>query len=118
MQHHLHALRQKPIHVRKNIALAVSALVTALVAVVWVITLASSRALALSPTPSVKPDIESSITKTGSSISKLMGAAGAATIGGATTETPALTIIDGGTTSSLDAGAQEVQQPSATTLTF
>lgn len=121
MQHHLHALRQKPVHVRKNIALGVSAGFTALVAVIWVTTLASSGAFALAPLNAVgqdlaKTDVKNSFAETSSSFSRLMGAAGAAATGQETTAAPALTVIDGGSTSSLDKGT--VAPVTATTLTF
>lgn len=129
MHRHLHNLRQKPEHVRRNVAIGASLSITAIVAVFWVTTLAASGAFALAPLDGVSKDLSNSgltdsFSTTGKSFSQLLGAAGAATSGqGASSSKPALTIVDGGSTSSLEKGT-DPSQPEApasatpTTLTF
>jgi len=113
-------LKEKPEHVRRRIAVATSAGITALVAIVWVGTMASSGAFALGSQPAGSdasqktPDsFALSGTNVQSNFSQLMGAVSAAT--GASSSQPSLTIVDGGTSSSFDA---TTTNPSATVIPF
>ncbi len=112
-------LKQKPEPVRQRIAVATSAGVTGLIAVVWAGTMAASGTFALG-TPEAgsaasEPDAFAlSGTNVESNFSQLMGAVGAAT--GATSSEPSLTIIDGQTSSSFDTAP--AVNPSATVIPF
>lgn len=127
MQKAIHNLRQKPDHVRRRIAIGASAGITALVGIVWLTAMTSSGAFAIGTGPatpgtaSQTPSSDAfalSGTNVKSNISQLVGAVNAAT--GATSSQPALTIIDGGTSSSLDHQAPQSinTNPSATVLPF
>lgn len=105
-------LRQKPEHVRERIAIASSAGVTGVIALIWAVSLTSSGALALDARPSDTP-AELARQDMGSSMSELMGAVGALT--GATTSAPELTIVDGPSASTYD---EPVAPPSATVIPF
>lgn len=102
--HHIEKLRAKPEHVRERIALGTSAGITGLVAVIWVVTLAATGTFSLAPSGSTlaagDQSAQGAIAQTKDNFSQLVGAAGAAT--GATSASPALRIVDNGTTSSLD----------------
>lgn len=115
-------LKQKPEHVRKRIALGMSVGVTAFIAIIWGGVLVGSGALALgnaktaTPTEAAKKDsFALSGTNVQSNFSQLLGAVGAAT--NSTTSKPALTIIDGKTTSSFSDTAHTPNQ-SATNIPF
>lgn len=127
MQDFIQNLKQKPVHVRHRIVIGTSAGVTALVGIIWVTTMATSGAFALTgPGQSTNADGQTpsgdafalSGTNVKSNFSQLAGAVGAVT--GATTSQPALTIIDGTTTSSFDQSAQSSANanPSATVIPF
>jgi hypothetical protein len=113
-------MKAKPEHVRKRIAFGTSVGVTALIGVLWVTTMATTGAFALngkgSDADASQPK-DASIALTGTNVksnfSQLMGAVGAVTSGSSTQ--PALTIIDGKTTSSFDA---TTTNPSATVIPF
>ncbi len=112
-------LRQKPEHVRQRIAVGASAGVTAVIAVTWAGTMAATGTFAIAPSgngsPAAQPDsFALSGTNAESNFSQLMGAVGAAA--GATSSEPALTIIDGETTSSFDTAP--ATNPSATVIPF
>ena len=68
-------LRQKPEHVRRDIAVGASAAVTALVAGLYLVSLASSGALALSPGSAKAPSVAEAASA--DIFSDLLGAAGA-----------------------------------------
>jgi hypothetical protein len=98
-------LRAKPEHVRKRLALGASAGFTALVAVMWAVTLSANGTFALSSQPAPEdPNANGGYVLGGtgvkSNFSQLVGAVGAAA--GATTSQTQLTIIDGQTTSTFD----------------
>jgi len=102
MKRYVHHLKAKPEHVRKRLAIGAAAGVTALIAVIWVVTLAGNGSLALSQDASPidkaaaqQPQLASGGVK--SNVEQLLGAVGAA---GATSSAPALTVVDGQTTSS------------------
>ncbi len=110
LSHHIEHLRAKPEHVRERIALGTSAGITGLVGLIWVATLAATGTFSLAPSnatltnndgPNPSETAQSAIAQTQGGISQLVGAVGAAA--GATSTAPALRIVDGGTTSSLDA---------------
>ena len=119
-------LRQKPAHVRHRIAVGTSVGITALVAVIWITAMASSGTFALKTgTPKEgngqAPSTDAfalSGTNVKSNFSELAGAVGAAM--GATSSQPALTVIDGTTTSSFDhpAAPSANANPSATVIPF
>jgi hypothetical protein len=131
MQRHLHAIRQKPEHIKKRIAVGTAVGITGLVALLWVVTLASTGAFALAPLGSVgayatadgtgkNSDVASSQTGSESNFSKLLGAVGASSLNGSgSSSAPALTIVDQGSSSSFNAKqAQEVATDTPTTLSF
>lgn len=126
MQKFIHTLKQKPEHVRHRIVLGTSIGITALVGVIWATTMVTSGAFALNANTNTQNNGQTptadafalSGTNTKSNFSDLVGAVGAAT--GATTSKPALTIIDGTTSSSFDQSAQGSANanPSATVIPF
>lgn len=131
MQKFIHTLKQKPEHVRHRIAMGTSIGVTALVGVIWVAVMATSGTFALNTNPATStgtgtgngqtPSSDAfalSGTNVKSNFSQLVGAVGAAT--GATTSQPALTIVDGTTTSSFNQPTQQSANAnaSATVIPF
>ncbi len=114
MKEFIQRLAAKPEHVRKRIALGASAGFTALVLVAWSATMVSTGAFATGPGAAAPQPAPVALTSTNikSNFNQLMGAVGAAT---ASTSKPALTVIDGKTTSSLDA---TTTNPSATVIPF
>jgi hypothetical protein len=128
IEEHVAHLRSKPEHVRSRIVMGTSVGVTALVGVIWVAAMTSSGTFALGNGPQ---DVAQSDTQTPSSdafalsgtnvksnISQLVGAVNAAT--GATTSSPALTIVDGQTTSSFNQPTAQPanSNPTATVIPF
>jgi len=102
MLHHIHRLRNKPEHVRKNVAFLGAGAVTLVVAVGWGVATIASGTLNLKPTSLASSDaapVVEAVSQTSSGISQLLGAVGAA---GATSSQPALQIVDTGRTSTLD----------------
>lgn len=97
-------LRAKPEHIRKRLALGASAGFTALVAVMWAVTLSANGTFALSSQPAADAGSSDGYVLGGtgvkSNFSQLVGAVGA--VAGATTSASQLTIIDGQTTSTFD----------------
>jgi hypothetical protein len=96
--------------VRERIALGTSAGITGLVGIIWVTTLAATGTFSLAPSSATlahgdgtnpSEAAQGTIAQTQDGFSQLVGAVGAVT--GATSTQPALRIVDGGTTSSLDA---------------
>lgn len=126
MQDFIWKLKQKPEHVRRQITVGASAGITALVAVIWVTTMATSGTFALGTKPAnttganQMPSSDAfalSGTNVKSNFSQLVGAVGSAISG--TSSQPALTIIDGTTTSSFDKPAASANtNPSATVIPF
>ncbi|MDB5189413.1 MAG: hypothetical protein JWL82_370 [Parcubacteria group bacterium] len=101
----VHTLRQKPLHVRENIALGVSGGITLLVAIGWMGALVAGGTLrldsgTLASSGAGAPDVTQVVASSKSSFSDLLGAAGAA-FGGATSS-PSIEIVDTEVHSSLD----------------
>ena len=125
MQEFLLKLKQKPEHVRRQIAVGTSAGITALVGIIWVATMASSGAFALDTSGTANTNAASNTPSTDafalsgtnvkSNFSQLVGAVDSAV--GATTSKPSLTIIDGTTTSSFDQASANTN-PTATVIPF
>lgn len=120
MKELIQRMKAKPEHVRKRIAFGTSVGVTGLIAFMWVGTMATTGAFALNNkadgTAAAQPEaapIALTGTNVKSNFSELMGAVGAVASGSSTK--PALTIIDGNTSSSLDA---KTTNPSATVIPF
>lgn len=118
MKKYVHHMRSKPEHIRKRVAIGAAAGLTALIAIVWVVTLAGNGTFALSQDPSVidKANVAQPQLATGgvkSSVEQLLGAVGAA---GATTSAPALTIVDTQSTSTFQQPAPNSN--TATVLSF
>ncbi|MDB4992100.1 MAG: hypothetical protein JWL75_345 [Parcubacteria group bacterium] len=118
-------MKEKPELVRKRIAVGASAGVTGLVGLIWIASMVTSNTFALGNT-SVGSDQtattnttadSSTLAGTGvkSNFSQLLGAVGAATNG--TTSKPALTIVDGNTSSSF-ATTSNPNNQSATNIAF
>jgi hypothetical protein len=107
-------LRQKPEHIRRAISVGVSSVITVLVAVAWIGTQAANGNFSLAPKAqnaggNVAGAESAQVAKndSGSSFSQLLGAvgAGAGVTGKGTASTaPELTIVDQGSSSSLDRG--------------
>lgn len=125
MQEFIHKLKQKPVHVRHRIAMGTSIGITALVGVIWVAAMASSGTFALNTNPTTATDngqapssdaFALSGTNVKSNFSQLVGAVGAVT--GATTSQPALTIVDGSSSSSINQPSSQTPNPSATVIPF
>jgi hypothetical protein len=99
----VHTLRQKPLHVRENIALGVSGGITFLVAAGWLVANAASGTFALAPTTladSATPEVHQAVASGKDNFTQLLGAAGAAL--GATTSSPTITIVNTEVHSTLD----------------
>lgn len=79
---HVHRLREKPHHVRHNIALGVALGITSLVALGWVTALATSGTLAVSSGTTEErplgPEVSETLEDSTNAFTNLMGAAGAA----------------------------------------
>lgn len=103
MRGHIETLKQKPEHVRHQIALLTAFSVTGLVTMGWLAAMATSGTFALNTTPAEEVPVVAQETPDASTFSNLMGAAGAAF--GATSTDPDLTIVDSKTSSTLDANA-------------
>ncbi len=130
MQRHLHAIRQKPEHIKKRIAVGTAVGITGLVAVIWLVTLASGGAFALAPLGSVGAYADSgdgsassnNIAADGqqpSNFSKLLGAVGATSLIGSSSA-PSLTIVDQSSSSTFNdaQSGQMVATDTPTTLSF
>ena len=130
MQRHLHALRQKPEHIKKRIAVGSAVGITGLVALVWIVTLASTGAFALAPLGSIgayaddgsgsanSSDVASADNAPQSNFSKLLGAVGASSLtGGASSSAPALTIVNESASSTFTDGSGQDTQDSQSTAT-
>ena len=119
MRHHIENLKQKPEHIRHRVAMGVSIGATALVAVIWFVAHAATGTFALS-SPNAAPveqEAAAGLGEVKEGFSQLAGAFGSAL--GATTSEPALTIVDGNTTSTLDSAPAENQnQTDATAISF
>lgn len=101
----VHTLRQKPEHVRENIALGVSGGITLVVALGWMVATVASGSFSLTPSATLASaggnDMKQAMTSSKDSFSQLLGAAGAAV--GATSTAPAtITIVDTEVHSTLD----------------
>ncbi|CAN5703882.1 hypothetical protein BH11PAT2_BH11PAT2_05780 [soil metagenome] len=118
MKDFVHNLKQKPEHVRKRIVFGTTSAVTGLVAIAWIGTMAATGAFSLSTgaalanadaaQPQAAPSSQSNF-------SQLAGVVGAAM--GATTSAPAITVVDGTSTSTLDPQPAPTTN-SATVLSF
>jgi hypothetical protein len=122
MFEHLERLRNKPHHVRRNIALGSAGALTALLAVGWLTATIAGGSLALQPVPldptGATAAIASSVSDTSSSFSQLLGAVGAATgISGSSTA-PQLQIVDGAQSSTLAAKVSTSTASSQTVIPF
>ena len=118
MRRHLENLKEKPEHVRHRVALGVSAGVTGLVAVVWLGAHVATGTFALS-SPQAAPEDRAAATGFADArgeFSQLMGAVGG-TLGASSNE-PALTIVDGNTTSTLTPPPSTQNQTDATVIPF
>ncbi len=88
----VHTLRQKPQHVRENLAIGVSGGVTLVVALGWLVATAQSGTFALSPASPTDPEVAQAVATGKNNFSELLGAAGAAI--GATNTPASITIVD------------------------
>ena len=130
LHHHITRLKEKPEHIRQRVALGASVGVTGVVAAVWLVALIASGTLSLSlPVSGVLASEGGNSAPSASaqaaeaqahpdSISNLVGAAAAAVTGASSTQAdPNLTVVDGGTTSSLDR-TSSANNTSATIIPF
>ncbi|HEX8591372.1 MAG TPA: hypothetical protein VF696_01300 [Candidatus Paceibacterota bacterium] len=109
---HLNTLKEKPHHVRERFAFGLAGGVTALVAIIWAVSLAGGGTLALTG-----PEVNDEATEAArSSVSELLGAVGARS--GASSSDPNLRIVDGETTTTLTAPPQSQNAASATAIPF
>jgi hypothetical protein len=100
---HIQTLKEKPHHVRHGIAIGTAGAVSGVVAIAWVAAIMSSGALSLRPTQIAQNDgasLGSALEGEKTNFSELLGAAGAAL--GATSSPASLTIVDAGSSSSLE----------------
>ena len=110
MRNYINSLKKKPEHVRRRIALLSTSGVTGFVAIIWAVTLSSTGVFSLAPTAKTQTTTTASSQ---TSFSQLLGAVGAAS---ATSSDPSLSIVDDGSSSTLDAKRQ--QTASATVIPF
>ena len=92
-QDHIQTLKDKPEHVRQNIAIGVSGGITLLVFVGWLGALSNNHTFALKPAPTTEiPSPLAKAQETKDTFSTLLGAAGSAF--GATTSPSEIKIVD------------------------
>lgn len=100
----VHSLRQKPQHVRENIAIGVSGGITLLVALGWFAASAANGTFSLGSNAvladSNVPTMEQTVTLSKNNFTELLGAAGAAL--GATSTPAAIVVVDTQVHSTLD----------------
>jgi hypothetical protein len=100
----VHTLRQKPQHVRENIAIGVSGGITLLVALGWFAATASNGTLSLAPSATFAdaraPGVQEAVSSSKDNFSQLLGAAGAAM--GASSSPATITVVDTRVHSTLD----------------
>lgn len=94
----VHTLRQKPRHVRENIALGIAGGVTFVVALGWLVAFSANGTLAFSSDNA--PDVKEAVDSSKSNFSDLLGAAGAAF--GASSTPAEVTIVETNVRSTLD----------------
>ena len=101
MKKYVADLKQRPEHVRRNVAVGAAGAITGLIAVAWLGLLVSSGSFTLAPTGQSFSGEEASfeIAETRNSFSEFVGAVGAP-FGGESTE-PEFTVVDGRTSSTL-----------------
>lgn len=121
-QEFLDKMREKPEHVRKQVAVGASGVVTGLVALVWFGTLAATGAFTLAPAGEVAQEPQAAPvaftnTNVRSNFQELLGAVGAAT-GATPSEEPGVTVIDGNTSSTFREDTPVQTSPSATVIPF
>lgn len=95
MQEKLQTIKDKPQHVRENIALAISGGITLIVFLGWGVSLANSHTFAISSPVPTSPELTSPLAKadeTKKSVSNLVGAVGALSSGSSTE--PKIQIVD------------------------
>jgi hypothetical protein len=96
----LENLKQRPEHVRQRIAFGTSVGVTGLIAIVWITTLAASGKLALTGPDTSEPAPELGFSEAREGFDSLVGAVGQ-TFDPSAPREPELTVVDGGTTSTI-----------------
>lgn len=98
MQEKLQNVKEKPQHVRENIAIGISGGITLLVFLGWGASLANSHTFAITPPTNISPDVKEQLAKASeakNSISDLLGAAGSANTAGKTgTSAPEIKVVD------------------------
>lgn len=112
----VHTLRQKPLHVRQNIALGVSGGLTLVVALGWFAANAAAGTFSLAPTSLASDsgtEARQAVAASGNGFTQLLGAAGAAF--GATSSPAQITVVDTKTSSTLD---HQEPSPEATVIHF
>ncbi len=95
MQEKLQTIKEKPQHVRENIALAISGGITLIVFLGWGVSLANSHTFAITSPIPTSSDVASPLAKadeTKQSVSNLVGAVGAVASGSSTE--PKIQIVD------------------------
>lgn len=119
---HVNRLREKPHHVRHNIAMGVAFGITGLVALGWMTALATSGTLALeSNSPEERAadaKLSETVAESTNSFSNLMGAAGAAF--SMASSSPELDIVEGEarTRSTLDTNTKPANDTDKTVISF
>lgn len=110
MRTYINSLKKKPEHVRRRIALLSTSGITGFVAIIWAVTLSSTGVFSLAPAAE-SPKVTT--TPSTNSFSQLLGAVGATS---ANSGEPALSIVDNGSSSTLDTKKQKAT--SATVIPF
>ena len=112
----VHTLRQKPVHVRENIAVGVAGGITVIVTVLWFVANASAGTFSLAPATNLAtnaPDVKQAVSTGKDSVSQLLGAAASAV--GATSSPANIEIVNTEVHSTLD---QDQPDPNATVIHF
>lgn len=114
---HIERLRAQPEHVRHRVALGIATAITALVAVTWAGTLATSGRLALKDTGAIAPEeLTASVSESASTFSNLMSAAGAAL--NATSSDAVLRIVETKTSSTIETQPASANNTNQTVIPF
>jgi hypothetical protein len=100
----VHSLRQKPVHVRENIAFGVAGGITLLVTIGWLGANAASGTFSLAPTTLAEngnPEVQQAVASGKDNFNQLLGAASASF--GASSSPATITVVDTNVRSTLDA---------------
>jgi hypothetical protein len=114
---HVNALKEKPEHVRRRVAVGAAGALTGLIAVIWLTAHVTGGSFALDQREPEAADTTPGIAGDGrEGFSALLGAVGSSF--GATSSQPGLTIVDGNTSTTLAPPSPTQNQTDETVISF